>query len=218
LRRGKIAINALTIRDEAQRYSNWFPMFRDDAKEQLLTEQYANLRVGAASIFAGHLSDCDATEPVDRMLYVDSKLWLPDYLLLRGDKLTMANSLEARVPLLDHKLVEFAAALPASLKLRGSQRKYLLKQVARRILPAEIIDRKKQGFPIPIERWLRKEAKPLMQDLLSTETITRRGMFEPKVVERLQREHSTGYADHSTELWGLMSLEMWTRKFIDRSI
>lgn len=217
LRRGKIAINALTILDEAQRYSNWFPMFRDDAKEQLLTEQFANLRAGAASIFAGHLSDCDATEPVDRMLYVDSKLWLPDYLLLRGDKLTMANSLEARVPLLDHKLVEFAAALPASMKLRGSQRKYLLKQVARRILPAEIIDRKKQGFPIPIERWLRKEAKPLMQDLLSTETLTRRGMFEPKVVERLQREHSTGYADHSTELWGLMSLEMWTRKFIDRS-
>jgi len=145
---------------------------------------------------------------------VDSKLWLPDYLLLRGDKLTMANSLEARVPLLDHKLVEFAARLPASMKLRGSQRKYLLKQVARRLLPTEIIDRKKQGFPIPIERWLRKEAKPMMQDLLSTETIARRGLFDSSFVERLIREHVSGYADHSTELWGLMSLEMWTRKFI----
>jgi len=214
LRRGKIAINALTIRNEAQRFANWFPMFNDDAKQQLLSEQFANLHVGAGSIFAEHLSDCDATAPLDRMLYVDSKLWLPDYLLLRGDKLTMANSLEARVPLLDHKLVEFAARLPASMKLRGSQRKYLLKQVARRLLPTEIIDRKKQGFPIPIERWLRKEAKPMMQDLLSTETIARRGLFDSSFVERLIREHVSGYADHSTELWGLMSLEMWTRKFI----
>ena len=215
LRRGKIAFSALTIRNEAERFANWFPMFNDDAKQHLLSEQFASLRVGAAEIFAEHLSDCDATSPVDRMLYVDSKLWLPDYLLLRGDKLTMANSLEARVPLLDHKLVEFAAKLPATMKLHGSQRKYLLKQVARRLLPPEIIDRKKQGFPIPIERWLKKEAKPMMQDLLSSETIHRRGLFDSNYIGRMIREHVSGYSDHSTKLWGLMSVEMWTRKFID---
>ncbi len=216
LRRSKIAIGALTIRDEATRFANWFPMFGDDAKRKLLDSQTESIRTGAASIFSDQLSNCDARSPLDRMLYADSKLWLPDYLLLRGDKLTMANSLEARVPLLDHKLVEFAARLPASMKLRGSQRKYLLKQVARRLLPAEIIDRKKQGFPIPIERWLRKEARPMMQDLLSTETLKRRGLFNISFVEKLIREHVAGYADHSTKLWGLMSVEMWTRKFIDR--
>ena len=216
LRRSKIAMGALTIRDEATRFANWFPMFGDDAKRQLLDGQTESMRTGAASVFSDHLANCDARSPLDRMLYTDSKLWLPDYLLLRGDKLTMANSLEARVPLLDHKLVEFAAQLPASMKLRGSQRKYLLKQVARRLLPAEIIDRKKQGFPIPIERWLRKEARPMMQDLLSTETLKRRGLFNVSFVEKMIREHVAGYADHSTKLWGLMSVEMWTRKFIDR--
>ena len=216
LRRGKIAIGALTIRDEATRFANWFPMFGDDAKRQLLDGQVESIRAGAASVFSNHLASCDAHSPLDRMLYADSKLWLPDYLLLRGDKLTMANSLEARVPLLDHKLVEFAARLPDSMKLRGSQRKVLLKQVARRLLPSEIIDRKKQGFPIPIERWLRKEARPMMQDLLSTETLERRGLFNVSFVERLIREHVYGYADNSTKLWGLMSVEMWTRKFIDQ--
>ena len=216
LRRGKIAMGALTIKDEATRFANWFPMFGDDAKQQLLIGQSESVQAGAASVFSSQLANCDARSPLDRMLYADSKLWLPDYLLLRGDKLTMANSLEARVPLLDHKLVEFAARLPASMKLRGSQRKYLLKKVARRLLPAEIIDRKKQGFPIPIERWLRKEARPMMQDLLSTETLNRRGLFNVPFVERLVREHVSGYSDHSTKLWGLMSIEMWTRKFIER--
>jgi asparagine synthase (glutamine-hydrolysing) len=215
LRRAKIAISALTYSDESRRLANWFPMFKDDAKQQLLTERFGSLRGGAQTVFAAELARCKATHPVDRMLYADSKLWLVDYLLLRGDKLTMANSLEARVPLLDHKLVEFAAALPMEMKLRGAQRKYLLKQVARRMLPAEIIDRKKQGFPIPIEQWLRKEAASLMQDLLSPDTLRRRAYFDPGYVSQLMQQHISGYGDHSTELWGLMSFEMWLRRFID---
>lgn len=216
LRRAKIALTACSYRDEAQRFANWFPMFKEDAKRQLFVARRAALGQGVADVFAAELSRCRATDSVQRMLYVDSKLWLVDYLLLRGDKLTMANSLEARVPLLDHKLVEFAARLPADLKLRDGQRKYLLKRVARRLLPAEIIDRKKQGFPIPIERWLRGEAAGLMQDLLSDETLRRRDFFEPGYVRRLMQQHLSGYCDHSTELWGLMSFEMWQRQFIDQ--
>lgn len=217
LRRAKIAIQALTIKDEAKRFSNWFPMFNDEAKAGLFASAYRHLSAGAAEIFGQHLARCNAKAPVDRMLYVDSKLWLVDYLLLRGDKLTMANSLEARVPLLDHKLVEFAGQLPANLKLNGSTRKYLLKQVARRLLPAQIIDRKKQGFPIPIERWLRREAAPMMRDLLSESCLRQRGYFDAEFVARRIREHTSGFADHSTELWGLMSFEMWMREFIDVS-
>jgi asparagine synthase (glutamine-hydrolysing) len=217
LRRAKIGINALTLADEAQRFANWFPMFKDDTKHRLLTAQLAEYRGGAGDLFAQHLAACDAVDPVDRMLYVDSKLYLVDHLLFRGDKLTMANSLEARVPLLDHKLVEFAAQLPVRMKLRGATRKFLLKQVARRILPPAIIDRKKQGFPIPIDQWLRREAAPLMRDLLSEQTLRKRGLFDGAFVHTLIKQHVAGYADHATELWGLMSLEMWMRSFLDVS-
>jgi len=216
LRRAKIALTACSYRDEARRFANWFPMFKEDAKRQLFVDQRQALGLGVGQVFAAELQRCHAGDSVQRMLYVDSKLWLVDYLLLRGDKLTMANSLEARVPLLDHKLVEFAARLPVEMKLRDGQRKYLLKRVAKRLLPAEIIDRKKQGFPIPIERWLRREAAGMMQDLLSEDTLRRREFFEPRYVRRLLQQHLSGYCDHSTELWGLMSFEMWQRQFIDQ--
>ncbi len=215
MRRGKLALHALTTADEAERYANWFPMFNDETKRRLLSERMRDYRAGAGPLFAQHLAQCDARQPLDRMLYVDSKLWLPDFLLLRGDKLTMANSLEARLPLLDHRLVEFAAALPTQYKLHKGDRKYLLKRVAERLLPREIIHRKKQGFPIPIDGWLRNEARPLMRDMLSPDSLQRRGLFEPAFVEQLMQQHESGFADNTTELWGLVSFEMWMRNMID---
>ena len=217
MRRGKIAINALTIRDEATRFANWFPMFSDDAKATLLDQWSDEQASGAHHVFARYLKQCDARSPLDRMLYCDTKAWLVDYLLLRGDKLTMANSLEARVPILDHKLVEFAARLPAELKVRGGTRKYLLKKLASKLLPDRIVHRKKQGFPIPIDRWLREEAKPLVHEMLSEESLRRRGLFNPRVVQSMIRKHESQYANHATELWGLVSVEMWMRQFVDRS-
>lgn len=217
LRRGKIAINALTIRDEATRFANWFPMFSDDAKASLLDEWSAEESSGARHVFDRYLRQCDATAPLDRMLYCDTKAWLADYLLLRGDKLTMANSLEARVPLLDHKLVEFAAQLPTNLKLNGTTHKYLLKKLGSTLLPDSIVHRKKQGFPIPIEQWLRKEARSLVHDALSPDSLQRRGLFNPQVVGSLIRKHESNYADHSTEIWGLVSIEMWMRQFADQA-
>jgi asparagine synthase (glutamine-hydrolysing) len=216
LRRAKIAIGALTRSNEAERFANWFPMLSDDAKHQLISSHHKHLNHGAAGIFAQTLKHCQAHDPLSRMLYADSKLWLPDYLLLRGDKLTMAHSLEARVPLLDHKLVEFASRLPSRLKLAGKQRKVLLRRVAAKLLPKSIIDRPKQGFPIPIERWLQKEAAPMMHDLLSDHAINRRSLFNASYIAKLKRDHLSGYADHSIALWGLMSLEMWFRRFIDQ--
>lgn len=216
LRRGKIAISALTRSDEAERFANWFPMFSDEAKRELLRD-WTSDQEGAADVFAQHLGQCRASDPLNRMLYCDTKTWLVDYLLLRGDKLTMANSLEARVPLLDHKLVEFAAKLPAKFKLQGKERKYLLKKFAATLLPEEIIHRKKQGFPIPIEQWLRKEARSLVRDTLAPERIKMRGLFSPAFVANLIDAHESGYADYSTEIWGLVSFEMWQQKFMDGS-
>ncbi|MEO8271337.1 MAG: asparagine synthase (glutamine-hydrolyzing), partial [Aureliella sp.] len=215
MRRGKLALHALTTSNEALRFANWFPMFNDETKRQVMTERMSDYRNGTVDIFAHHLDECDAREPLDRMLYVDCKLWLPDFLLLRGDKLTMANSLEARIPLLDHKLVEFAGRLPTKYKLHHGDRKYLLKRVAERLIPSEIIHRKKQGFPIPLDRWLRHEARPLMRDMLNQESLNRRGLFNPQYVEQLMQQHESGFADNTTELWGLVSFEIWMRRMVD---
>ena len=215
MRRGKIALAALTQRDEATRLSNWFPMLNDDAKQRLISDRLREFDTPTSAYFAQQLERCDATEPLDRMLHADCNLWLPDYLLLRGDKLTMANSLEARIPLLDQELVKFAAALPANMKLRGKTRKYLLKKVAARYLPDEIIHRRKQGFPIPIDAWMRNEAKPMVHDLLANDSVARRGLFNPQVVANMLSRHESGTHDYATELWGLMSIEMWMRRFVD---
>jgi asparagine synthase (glutamine-hydrolysing) len=149
------------------------------------------------------------------MLYIDTKLWLPDDLLARGDKTSMAASVEARVPLLDHKLVEFAASLPPHLKLRHLTRKYLLKKVSQAWLPAQILTRKKQGFPMPTSVWFRKEARAYVRDLLSPAASRRRGLFNSDYIEKLLAEHEAGFANHGSLLWGLLSVELWHRLFLD---
>lgn len=217
MRRGKVAINALTIKDEATRFANWFPMFSSDAKAALLDDWSEEDSGGTKLAFDRVLRATDANEPLDRMLHCDMKNWLVDFLLLRGDKLTMANSLEARVPLLDHKLVEFASQLPAKYKLNGRTRKYLLKKFGSKLLPDSIIHRKKQGFPIPIDKWLRDEVRHVVHDALSEDSLRRRGLFNPRVVENLIRRHESNYADHSIEIWGLVSVEMWMRQFVDHA-
>ncbi|MFN8486563.1 MAG: asparagine synthase (glutamine-hydrolyzing) [Caldilineaceae bacterium] len=220
MRRAKLALYALTQPTEVARLTNWFALFNRDAKAAVMAPALANALNGhnAEAIFGEQLANTAAALPLNRMLYVDTKLWLPDYLLLRGDKLSMAASLEARLPLLDHKLVEFAATVPTDLKLKGSMRKYLLKKVSRKWLPAEVIDRKKEGFPIPIADWFRKEARSFVHDLLSPATIQQRGLFDAQYVSRLLSEHDSGFADHCVLLWGLASVELWYRTFVDARV
>jgi asparagine synthase (glutamine-hydrolysing) len=217
LRRQKLALNALCQPEEAARFVNWFPLFNVEMKHALLTEDLKKSLSGyeADHVFGEHLARTDATDPLHRMLYVDTKLWLPDLLLARGDKTSMAVSLEARVPLLDHMLVEFAASLPQKVKVKGMVRKYLLKKVSQKWLPPEIIHRKKQGFSMPTSMWMRKEARSYMRDTLSDSTLRRRGLFNARFVEKLMTEHETGFADHGPLLWGLINVELWQRVFLD---
>src|SRR5437764_305809 len=220
LRRQKLALFALCQSDEVTRFMNWFPLFNSDTKQALLSRDVKEALSGydRSHVFAEHLARTDATEPLNRMLYVDTKLWLPDDLLARGDKTSMATSLEARVPLLDHKLVEFAASLPQNLKVKGLARKYLLKKVSQAWLPPAIIQRKKKGFPMPSSSWLRKEARSFMRDVLSLSALRRRGLFNPPFVEKLIGEHERGFADHGSLLWGLMNVELWQRIFMDSQV
>lgn len=217
LRRAKLALYALTQPTEVDRFTSWFALFNRDAKAAVMTPELTRALNGnsAEAVFGRQLMQTDAAIPLNRMLYVDTKFWLPDYLLLRGDKLSMAASLEARLPLLDHKLVEFAASLPPELKLKGSMHKYLLKKVSRKWLPTAIVDRKKAGFPIPIADWFRNQARPFVHDMLSPTALQRRGLFDVNYVSRLVAEHDSGFADHCVLLWGLISVEIWYRIFVD---
>ena len=149
-----------------------------------------------------------------RMLYIDSKTWLPDDLLVKADKMTMANSVELRVPLLDHRILEFAAALPRSYKLYGLTTKYLLKKALARRVPREILKRRKTGFPVPYEHWMRREMRDYVADILSNSSAAARGFFSPKAINRmLQRNREDG--EFSAELFSLVVFELWQQAFLD---
>jgi asparagine synthase (glutamine-hydrolysing) len=161
-----------------------------------------------------YLTNGNAVGIVNRMLYVDTKTSLPDDLLLKADKMTMANSIELRVPLLDHKLLEFAASLPENLKVRGLTTKYIVKTALRDRLPKGILQRKKAGFPVPYEMWLRTELKGWLSDVLLDSRTMSRGYFKRSGVEDLLLIDST-QGGHSKELLSLAALELWHREFLD---
>jgi asparagine synthase (glutamine-hydrolysing) len=152
-------------------------------------------------------------DPIDQALYVDLKSYLSDNCLVKMDRMSMACSLEARVPLLDHELVELAFELPPELKVEGRLTKPLLKRVAARRLPRDCVYRPKEGFSIPIKEWLRGELRPLMEDLLEARQQRREGIFEVETIETLKREHLEGRANHSHLLWPLMVFQDWRRRW-----
>lgn len=161
-----------------------------------------------------HLHNGHADSVLNRMLCVDTKTSLPDDLLLKADKMTMANSIELRVPLLDHKILEFAASLPENLKVRGLTTKYIAKAALHNRVPQEILHRKKAGFPVPYERWLRTELKSWVHDVLFDRKTTARGYFNRCSIESLIAENSRS-GRYSKELLSLVVLELWHRSFLD---
>ena len=152
---------------------------------------------------------------VNQMLYVDTKTWLVDDLLIKADKMTMANSVELRVPMLDHKFLEFSASLPGNYKVRHFTTKYIAKKTLRSRVPQEILDRKKTGFPVPYESWLRTDLRDWMRDLLFEPKTLARGYFNKKCIEKLISEDFQGIG-HSKEIFSLAVLELWHRVFLKK--
>jgi asparagine synthase (glutamine-hydrolysing) len=149
-------------------------------------------------------------------MYVDFKTTLANDMLTKVDRMSMANSLEVRCPLLHHRLIEFAARVPAGVKYQGNTSKYLLKRYLERWLPKELIHRPKMGFSVPLDHWLRGELRPLAEELLLSNTALARGYFEPKSVHTLWNAHCGTMSNYAPQLWGLMMLELWHRTFVDR--
>lgn len=191
--------------------------------------QYFNseFRTLYSEAFAGQVDKTTSLEPVrrchqtagkygvvDRMLYVDSKTWLPDDLLVKADKMTMANSVELRVPLLDHVILEFAASLPVRLKLRRNTTKYIAKKALSSRVPKPILDRPKAGFPVPYGSWLANGMKSWVHDVLLDREALNRGYFNRSSIEDLLRQNQSA-GRYSKEIFSLLTLELWHREFVD---
>jgi asparagine synthase (glutamine-hydrolysing) len=165
--------------------------------------------------FASHFDRVRDVDPLSRILYVDFKTWLTDRVLVKVDRMSMACSLEVRAPLLDHRIIEFAARLPVSLKFRGSVSKYLLKKHTADRLPTLPVHRPKQGFNLPLAAWLRGDLREVAHDLLFSRRVAERGYLVPGEVARIWDSHQRGVRDRSAHLWALMMLELWHRAYVD---
>jgi asparagine synthase (glutamine-hydrolysing) len=165
--------------------------------------------------FRRFYAECASPNPLDRALYVDVKTYLVDDIMTKVDRMSMAVSLEAREPLLDHKLLEFAATVPAALKLKDGRGKHLLRRLLARRMPQSIVDRPKHGFEAPIGEWLRGGLAPLVEDLLLDGRLRARGIFNHRTVAALWREHRSRQCDHRHRVWSLLMLELWFRQYVD---
>jgi asparagine synthase (glutamine-hydrolysing) len=198
----------------ADRYAQWMSAFSADTRARLLAPDFS-VKLGAWDAVGSIRSawnGAGAHDPLNAMLGADVMTYLPDDLLVKMDIATMAYSVEARSPFLDHQLMEFAASLPPEFKLHGKQQKRVLKGAFRDLLPSEITDRPKQGFAVPLRSWFRNELRELPEEVLLDRDARDRGYFRVDEVERLIAEHRSETADHSLGLWVLLQLEMWHRE------
>jgi asparagine synthase (glutamine-hydrolysing) len=199
-----------------RRYVRWMSHFQPLLKTEICTPEFAAAAPqDAADLLLRAYAASDAPDFIDATLDVDVNNYLPDDLLVKVDIASMAYGLEARSPMLDHPLMEFAASLPSGLKLKGGTKKYILKEAVKPLLPREIIERPKMGFGVPLEHWFRDELKDLAHDVLLSGTLAQRGYFRPEVIRRLLDEHVRGVRAWHYQLWNLLMLESWHRVFID---
>src|SRR5438876_360425 len=215
----KLKMAARTLSQPApQRWLSWFGIFNGPLKDALLSSgSKADIDNDSSRIFRHWLEEHPQRDNLSSMLYLDTKISLPDNLLMKGDKMTMAASLEARVPLLDYKLIEYAATIPSNVKIKPFRTKYLLKQAYADFLPEAILTRKKMGFNVPTGVWFREGQRQLITRLLLSERARDRGFFNEKFVAHLLREHLEGRTNYQAQLFTLASLELWFQIFIDET-
>lgn len=204
--------------DADARYIDSISCFDEEKKRQLLSDEFCSAvrRHNAPGKFLKLFAAPGSQERLDHLLYLDSKTYLPGDIMTKVDRMSMAHSIEAREPLLDHHLIEFVQQIPASLKLRGLETKSILKRAMHGIIPNEIINRPKQGFGVPMQKWFREDLREMVTDTLTDSRTRQRGYFNQRTVNAILREHLSGRRDNSRHLWSLLMLELWHRAFIDQ--
>jgi asparagine synthase (glutamine-hydrolysing) len=197
------------------RFFRWMGGFIESEKNSILTDSFKKMASGSFPYedINRLLSRVNILNETDRLLYLSQKLYLTDDILVKTDRASMQNSLEIRAPFLNHNIVEFAAKLPARFKLRGLTTKYILKQLALKYIPSEIVNRPKKGFGIPITEWLKKDLKEPMLDLLSKESIESTGILDYQGVKSLIDGHLNGSANNRKLIWSLLSFQLWNQEF-----
>jgi asparagine synthase (glutamine-hydrolysing) len=182
----------------------------------VLSSDFVALKSDPLTIFREYLDHAPARDPLSRILYLDTKTYLPGDILTKVDRMSMATSLEARVPLLDHVLLEWVTALAPRWKMRNGSQKFILRKLAERVgVPSQVLNRPKQGFALPLGHWMRNELKELVQTILLEPRTLQRGYFNPKGVRQMLDEHFRGRRDHSARLWRLLIFELWHRNFLE---
>jgi asparagine synthase (glutamine-hydrolysing) len=217
-RRGKRFFGAVAEPPE-RRHARWIGFFTNALKAEIAGDWFRDVAaVDSIDLTVRTFGAVDVPpgDFLDAALAVDIETYLPDDLLVKVDIASMAHSLEARSPMLDHVFMEFAATIPAAWKLRGGVTKYILKRAAAPLLPASLIDRPKMGFGVPLDRWFRHELREVAYDTLLSTRARQRGLFRPHVVERMLSEHVGGRALWHANLWSLLFLEAWFQRFVDR--
>jgi asparagine synthase (glutamine-hydrolysing) len=216
VRKAKRFVRAASL-PAVERYLRWVSVFDTQAKDELYSDEFrAETRhLRSASFLEPWFARANGAGVVDGALLADTMTYLPNDLLVKVDIASMAVSLEARSPFLDHHVIEFAASLPEHLKLRGRTTKYLLKKVLRKLLPEENLKRGKMGFGVPVGHWFRGSMQNFLRETLLSERALRRGLFRPEVVRRVVDAHTEGKRDFTHQLWTLLMLELWFQRFID---
>jgi asparagine synthase (glutamine-hydrolysing) len=212
-------MNSLAEADPMERSARWFGAF-GSAERKALFQPEINSSLADVHSFARQLIRQQSNSSTLRLLQIqDHAQWLPANLLLRSDRVTMANSLELRCPFLDPRIVDFALhELPDNFKIHRGQSKWILRQVAKEILPAAIYRRRKWGFKVPVGEWFRGPLKPYLHQVLFSTAAANRGYFDLTEVRRLYTEHTEYGADHSKKLWCLFQLELWHMMFTDHTL
>jgi asparagine synthase (glutamine-hydrolysing) len=203
--------------DFQDRYLGFETYFTDEAKQRIYSDEMRERTRGidAYEAHRRYFARVKNAAPLNQLLYVDMKTFLPCLNLMTTDKTSMAANLEVRVPFLNQEMLKLAARMPPELKLKGLKRKYVLKKAAEKLLPHDVVWRKKAGFGAPIRSWLRGALRPMVDDLLSEETVRRRGLFQPAEVRRIIAANLSGREDYNLQVFQLLNLELWMRTFLD---
>jgi asparagine synthase (glutamine-hydrolysing) len=197
-------------------YAGWMSIFNSPMKESLYSAELKSaLRDVTDNPLLAYFQKAGRRDYLNRFLYVDATTYLPEDLLTKVDRMSMANSLEVRIPFLDYRLVEFAFGIPSHLKLKGTTPKYILKKALYKLVPKQILRHRKHGFGVPIGNWLRAELRDWSRDILLDERALKRGYFNKDFLEQLLGEHQRGLRDHSHRIWSLLVLELWHCNYID---
>ncbi len=202
---------------KVERYFRWVSAIDRDSKNELYTDDFSRRmnEYNAADFLGDWFQKANGSGILDAALLTDQMTYLPNDLLVKVDIASMANSLEARSPFLDHKVIEFAATLPENMKMRSAETKSLLKKVAARLVPKEVIYRRKMGFGVPVGNWFRTGMKDFVTGILLSEKSLSRGIIKPEILKRNVGEHTRGERDHTYQIWTLLMLELWFQRFID---